>query len=224
MKCKSSERLLLEYIEGTLSPQQAGRLRIHLGKCTHCQKELEAFEKTIRLASHLRVAYPPPEVWEDFWPQLRAQIQKSQSVRKHWVPLWARVHAWRIAGAACLFVCLLSLWAVWGAGWFKVSVPADPSPFDSLIAQNFMSPISMKQLQEQLNLELQRTDATLAWGDEGSLMDEIRPQESSISSDLVNQMVRVIATQIDLEYVEDEELTDLVSSMNNRSTLAVLYK
>jgi hypothetical protein len=103
-------------------------------------------------------------------------------------------------------------------------VPAGPSPLDSLIAQNFMNKISMKQLQEQLNLELQRTDATLAWGDEGSLMDEIRPQESSISSDLVNQMVRVIATQIDLEYVEDEELTDLVSSMNNRSTLAVLYK
>lgn len=224
MKCKSSERLLLEYIEGTLSPKQGGRLRIHLGKCAHCQKELKSFEETIRLASHLRVEYPHPEVWEDFWPHLCTQIQQSQSLRKNHVPLWVSAYAWRIAGAACLLVCLLSLWAVWGAGWFKVPMPDGTSPLDSLIAQNFMNKISMKQLQEQLNLELQRTDATLAWGDEGSIMDEIRPQESAISSDLVNQMVRVIATQIDLEYVEDEELTDLVSSMNNRSTLAVLYK
>ena len=223
MKCKSAEQLLPAYIEGVLSPKQVGQLIGHIEGCFHCQKELKYFEKTLRLANTLRIQYPSPEVWENFWPQLRTEIQQNQSISQNRIPLWVRMHAWKIASAVCLLGCLLGLWGLSKNNLFKIPIMDRTSAFNGLIVQSFMSDIPVKQLQEQLSRELQRTETTLAWRDEGLLMDEIQTPESAVSHDIVNQLSTVIAREIDIEDVEDEELTDLVSSMNDRFTFASLH-
>ena len=224
MRCKSAKRLSLEYMEGTLSGRQADQLEFHLDNCLHCQKELEVFEKTIRLASSLPVAYPSPEAWENFWPTLQTKIEQSLAFEKDRVPHWLKTHAWKIASATCLLVFLLSLWGIWSYGLFRVPMMDRSPSLDERIVQSFMGEISAKQLQALLNRELQSLDTTsLTWGGESPLIDEIRPQQSAVSNDLVNQLFKVIATEVDLKYFEDEELTDLVSSMENRFILTSLH-
>ena len=83
MRCKPAEKLLLDFIEGTLPPKRKGQLENHLGKCPHCQKVLVGFEKTLQLAGSLQVNYPPAAVWEDFWPKLRSKNFAGRT-RKRW--------------------------------------------------------------------------------------------------------------------------------------------
>ena len=224
MKCKSAEQLLLDYIEGTLSSGQMDRLELHLASCSHCQQELQAFEKTIHLASSLPIKYPSPEAWENFWPRLQAKIEQNPPVEKDRILLWLRAYRWKIASVVCFLVILLSLWGIWSYDLFKVPI-ADSSPsLDERIIQGFMSEISAKQLQELLNYELQRLEETsLTWSHESFSIDEIRLRKSAPSNDLINQLFKVIATEVNLKDFEDEELTDLVSSMESKFILTSLY-
>lgn len=217
MRCKLAEKSLLAYIEGTLRPRQKDRLEYHLGKCPHCQKVLVAFEKTLQLAGSLPVKYPSSEVWESFWPKLRSKISQDTPIEDR---SWHRAHKWKIAGVAGMLVALLGFAGLWSYGLFKIPT-ADQSPsLDERIVQNFMGDISAKHLRELLNQELQRLDGTsLTWSGENLLMEETGFGQSTESNSLVSQLFEVVATEVDLEYFEDDELTDLVDSMESRLTL-----
>jgi hypothetical protein len=208
MKCQSAEKLLLEYIEDTLSPKQVGLLEVHLGDCSHCRTEMEALEKTIRLASSLPVEYPAPEKWVAFLPELWMKVEQETSAESPPRFFWSRQHAWKFAGAMCVLTLSLGLWV---ASLFKTPT-AELEPF---LLQDFTSEISVKQLQEQLN----RTEMafSLPLNYEGVIPDELQPKaasgtdaagELSTSHDLLNQLHQVIATEIDLRYFEEEALTD----------------
>ena len=206
MKCKLVEKLLPEYIEGTLSPKRANQLENHVDDCPHCQKELQAFEATLHHASSLPVEYPTPETWRAFWPSLRMRISHEQTLKENRLPLWARMHGWKMVGAACVLVLLLSLWGLSDSRLFKAST-GDPT-FDVLISPSFMAEIPVEQLREQLNHELQRLDVPSVWDSQGSLVDEIRVPNSVASTDLVNQWFNVINSEIAIESFGDDALAD----------------
>ncbi len=220
MKCKLVEKLLPSYIEGTLSPKWAHQLELHIDDCPHCQKELQAFEATIHYASSLPVEYPTPEAWRAFWPSLRMKISQRQAFEENHLPFWARAHGWKIAGVACLLALLLSLWGLSNSRLFKASA-GDPT-FDILISSSFMAEIPVEQLREQLNYELQRLDVPSIWDSRSSLVDEIRLPNSVESTALVNQWFHVITSEIDVEAVEDEALTDFVPSTSNQFAFTTL--
>lgn len=220
MRCEPAEKLLLDYIEGTLPLKPKDRLEYHLGNCLHCQEVLEGFEKTIHLAGSLPVKYPSSEAWEDFWPKLRSKVSQNPALEDR---LSLRTHKWKIAAAVCILVALLGFWGLWSYGLFKIPT-ADRSPsLDERTVQNFMGEISSKYLQELLSQELQRLDGTsLTWSGENLLMDEIGLPQSTEGNSLVSQLFEVIATEVDREYFEDDELTDLIALMESRLILASL--
>lgn len=214
MKCKLVEKLIPAYIEGTLSPKRSQQLELHIDDCPHCQKELQTFEETIHHASSLPVEYPTPEAWRVFWPTLRMRISQHQGFEENRLPLWVRMHGWKIAGVTCVLVLLLSFWGLSNSRLFKAST--DNPTFDALISSSFMAEIPVEQLREQVNHELQRLDVPLVWDNRNSLIDEIRLPNSEASTDLVNQWFDVITSEIDVESVGNEVFTDAIPSTTDR--------
>ena len=206
MKCKLVEKLLPAYIEGTLSLKRSNQLENHVDDCPHCQKELQAFEVTIHHASSIPIEYPTPEAWRAFGPSLRMRISHEQTLEENRLSLWVRMHGWKMAGAACVLILLLSLWGLSNSSLFKAST-GDPT-LDVLISPSFMAEIPAEQLREQLNHELQRLDVPSVWDSQSSLVDEIRLPNSVASTDLVNQWFNVITSEIAIESFGDEALTD----------------
>ena len=220
MKCKLVENLIPAYIEGTLSLKRSQQLELHIDDCPHCQKELQTFEETIHHASSLPVEYPTPEAWRAFWPTLRIGISQSQASEKKHLPLWIRMHGWKMAGVACVLALLLSFWGLSNSYLFKTST--DDPTFDVLISPSFMAEIPVEQLREQLNRELQSLDIPSVWDSRSSLVDEIRLPNSVASTDLVNQWFHVITAEIDVESFEDEVLTDSVPSTTDQFAFTIL--
>ena len=220
MKCKSVEKLIPAYIEGTLSPKRSQQLELHVDDCPHCQKELQTFEETIHHASSLPVEYPTPEAWKAFWPTLRVRISQSQASKENRLLLWVRMHGWKMAGVACVLALLLSFWGLSNSRLFKAST--ENPTFDALISSSFMAEIPVEQLREQVNHELQRLDVPLVWDNRRSLIDEIRIPNSEASTDLVNQWFHVITSEIDVESVGNEVFTDAIPSTTDRIDFVTL--
>ena len=220
MKCKLVEKLIPAYIEGTLPPKRSQRLELHIDDCPHCQKGLQTFEETIHYASSLPVEYPTPEAWKAFWPTLRMRISQSQTFEENRLPLWVRIHGWKIAGAACVLALLLSLWGLSNSRLFRTST--DNPTFDVLISPSFMAEIPVDQLRQQVDYELQRLDVPLVWDNRRSLIDEIRLPKPEASTDLVNQWFHVITSEIDVESVGNEVFTDAIPSTTDQIAFVAL--
>ncbi len=214
MKCKLVEKLIPAYIEGTLSPKRSQQLELHIDDCPHCQEELQTFEETIHHASSVPVEYPTPEAWKAFWPTLRMRLSQSQAFEENHLPLWVRMHGWKMASVACVLALLLSFWGLSNSRLFKAST--DNPAFDVLISASFMAEIPVDQLREQLNRELQSLDIPSVWDSRSSFVDEIRLPNSVASTDLVNQWFHVITAEIDVESFGDEVLTDTVPSTTDQ--------
>ena len=220
MKCKSVENLIPEYIEGMLAPKRSNQLELHIEDCPQCQKELQTFEETIHHASGVPVEYPTPEAWKAFWPTLRVRISQNQGVEKDRLPLWVRIHGWKMAGVACVLTLLLSFWGLSNGHLFKTST--DNPTFDVLISSSFMAEIPGDQLREQLHYELQHLDVPSIWDTRSSLVDEIQIPNSEASTDLVDQWYNVITSEIDVESVGNEVFTDAIPSTTDRIDLIAL--
>ncbi len=203
-----------------MSPKRSQELELHIDDCPHCQKELQTFEETIHHASSVPVEYPTPEAWKAFWPTLRVRISQSEAFEENRLPLWVRRHGWKMAGVACVLALLVSLWGLSNNRLFKSST--DNPTFDALISSSFMAEISVDQLRQQVNHELQRLDVPLVWDDRRSLIDEIRTPNSEASTDLVNQWFYVITSEIDVESVGNEVFTDAIPSTTDRIDFVTL--
>ena len=220
MKCKLVEKLLPAYIEGVLPPKRSEQLERHVDDCPHCRKELQTFEETIHHASSLPVEYPTPEAWRAFWPTLRMRISQHQASEENRLPFWVRMHGWKIAGAVCVLLLLLSLWGLSNTHLFKTST--DNPTFDALISSSFMAEIPVERLREQVNHELQYLDVPLVWDSRRSLVDEIRAPNSGDSTDLVNQWFYVITSEIEVESVGNDIFTDAIPSTTDRIDFVTL--
>ena len=209
---------MLDFIEGTLPPKEKGQVENHLGKCAHCQEVLVGFEKTLNLAGSLPVKYPPSEAWENFWPKLRREILQDAPLKDR---MWFRTHKWKIAGVGCLFAAILGVAGLWNYGLLKNPAGDGSSSLDERIVQNFMGEISSNDLQQVLSQELERLEgASLTWSGENLLIEDTGLRQSTDSNSFVKELLNVLASEADREYFEDDELTDLVESVESRMTLA----
>jgi hypothetical protein len=219
MKCKSVERLLLEYIDGTLNTEKAHQLESHLDNCAHCRKTLAAFEKTIQLSSSLPVEYPSSELWEAFWPNLRMKlIQQRRNKKVNIPPIWIPLHRWQVVGGAFALI-LLGLWGALTGDLLRTQRKGEVPPIDALISRSLVFDIPVKQLQEELRREIQNLDAPLIWSDEEPLADEFQPMRTVESKEIASQLFEVISAEINREPFDQEEVAEFVPS--NRRQLAL---
>ena len=72
-KCQKIEPLVSDYIDGTLSEQQATNVTSHLRSCWSCKREIADLKKTQHL---LKNFYVEPEASDTYYAQFTTQLQK----------------------------------------------------------------------------------------------------------------------------------------------------
>ncbi|NQT01857.1 MAG: zf-HC2 domain-containing protein [Planctomycetes bacterium] len=99
MSCEKIEKMLVDYADEQLSPGDSKKVAEHLEKCEHCQKILEALQRSLELSG---------VIWEDGLKEtkeIRATIQqKARNI--HWPGY---------AAAAAGIILLLTTSILWRA-------------------------------------------------------------------------------------------------------------
>jgi anti-sigma factor RsiW len=106
MRCDDAQKLLVEYMEGELGPDEQAAVRAHVETCGACASELEAFQRTMALLEDDGYAEPEPFYWTRFEAGLRARL-RDRSRRLVLVPRLQDL-APRLApiAVAVLFFCV----------------------------------------------------------------------------------------------------------------------
>ena len=87
MKCSDAHKLMGDYLEGVLAPEESGRLREHLESCADCQELLEDFDDIARQARELPRIEPSDAAWPAILRRVRAariEAAAPLSPRRKW--------------------------------------------------------------------------------------------------------------------------------------------
>jgi len=76
MKCQEIKKIISSYLEEDLQPKQFHMVTEHLNGCSGCQRELEIFQKSWALLSHVENIEPKADYISRFWTEV--------SLRKPW--------------------------------------------------------------------------------------------------------------------------------------------
>ena len=102
-ECGQRHEELIDFVEGELSPERAGRIEAHLRTCRECAAYVESLKRTFARLSDDSVPEPPPGYWT-YLPQ-RVRLEAGRRRRRRWALVLA-------PGAAALAVALMVVW--WG--------------------------------------------------------------------------------------------------------------
>ncbi len=121
MKCKRARKMLLDYVNGTLEPEDSHLVHEHTTGCDLCRRELDALSKILKIADNAEVEYPPASVWENFLPDLHKRIEREAALvfgkqyrqRLYFLPGWA----------AFVTVVILTIFAIVMPKYYPSAVP-----------------------------------------------------------------------------------------------------
>ena len=82
LDCFLSKRKMFDYIDGTLTPRKAEKLKIHLQHCLRCRKAFSGMEAVVKIASEKK----PPSFSEDFWKQFDRDLNAKLDAK-----LWQKL-------------------------------------------------------------------------------------------------------------------------------------
>jgi anti-sigma factor RsiW len=89
--CRKVKRLLVDYLEGTLSSKDKVLIEEHLRACPDCAKEAEFLSRTLKLVRLRSYKEPPEEFWAQYLPNLKKRIEEVPTVkslpRLRWRPV-----------------------------------------------------------------------------------------------------------------------------------------
>jgi len=97
LKCKRARRMLLDYVNGILGPEDSHLVHEHTTGCEPCRSELYTLNKILKVIDDAKVEYPPASVWENFLPDLHKRIEREAALifrkqykqRLYFLPGWA---------------------------------------------------------------------------------------------------------------------------------------
>lgn len=98
MSCQKCEELLLDYIEGTLTPEEKQEFRLHLENCQICQQALEQQRKILNM---LEQEIDRMEIPHDFMEQVEERLYQQPPKRRR------KSFGWRIVAVAVALGILL---------------------------------------------------------------------------------------------------------------------
>ncbi len=81
MKCEDIRKLLFEYHDESLPPEQKEEVQKHLAGCEGCRANLEEIRQTLGFLTQDRVPEREESFWVDFLPQVRSRIEQKQKTR-----------------------------------------------------------------------------------------------------------------------------------------------
>lgn len=104
-KCKDIEKILVDYSDGLLSPEEKSKVSQHLENCENCRKLLGALERSFELSNI---------IWND-------NLSDIQQVKIAAVPKVKKMHWLRPASIAASILILLTAAML----WFFYNKPAE---------------------------------------------------------------------------------------------------
>jgi anti-sigma factor RsiW len=75
MKCSDAHKLMGDYLEGVLAPEESGKLRNHLESCEDCKELLEDFDDIAQQAREL----PRLEPSDAAWPAILRRVREART-------------------------------------------------------------------------------------------------------------------------------------------------
>ncbi|OGD25929.1 MAG: hypothetical protein A2Y56_15870 [Candidatus Aminicenantes bacterium RBG_13_63_10] len=113
MNCKRAQKLISEYLDGTLDERRATQLKEHMAGCRDCRETYEDFKGIVKEARNLKTVTPPDTAWEKISGTLAgARLVDSRKLDPTIRPSHARPFfavpraAWLSAAAAVLVVAV----------------------------------------------------------------------------------------------------------------------
>jgi anti-sigma factor RsiW len=79
MRCDQVQRVLIDFLEGELSPADAAAVREHIEECRDCAAEAAAFESTRDLLRNDGYVEPSPFYWTRFNARLRQRMGRGRT-------------------------------------------------------------------------------------------------------------------------------------------------
>ena len=129
MECREAEKLLTEYIDGTLPPGKKALLEEHVKSCGACAEELAFLQRYRAKLSALEKVSAPA----DFLQQVRSRLERRSSFKKIWrvlsEPMQLRIPPEAVVAAATVLIVafILHTWQP-GKGFQRtLSLPRPPS-------------------------------------------------------------------------------------------------
>jgi len=123
MNCKHAQKLISEYVDGTLDERRAPSLEEHLAGCRDCRETFEDFKGIVREARTLKTVTPPDTAWDKISGTLAGARPAESPWKKEAARLrparafFAARHPWLSAAAAALIIAVggLALLRPWQA-------------------------------------------------------------------------------------------------------------
>ena len=118
MKCDEIKQLLIAYLDGELSAEQAAAVQQHLADCPDCAREHRLLQCTWEMLLEDDDVEPSPDFARNFWHRVRgAEPHEELSVPPGQARArLRRVLTWAPALAAGFTIAFLAGWFVGGAG------------------------------------------------------------------------------------------------------------
>ena len=113
MNCSETGKLQGEYLAGTLNRGVERRCHRHLDRCDDCRKRFAQVDP-LRIFRQLESSARDEKFWDQFWPGIRAEIEKPPSRSTFWG--FARRPVPALASAFMAILLLIG-------GWFLLSRP-----------------------------------------------------------------------------------------------------
>lgn len=142
MNCKQTEKLFSAYLEDELDVEMVRRLEQHLEKCATCEREWQAFRRTINLVSEMPIIAPSI----NFGWKLHSRLVQESSVS-----FWRRLRERLISRPVLVFEGIAALLILSMGLYFYLSTPLRSPTDNEIIVRYIMPEISASESVDQWN-------------------------------------------------------------------------
>jgi|GEM_PF-1883062 len=111
MKCRRARKMLVDYANEVLGPEDSRLVQEHVAGCDSCHRELDVLKEVLGLTDDVKVEYPPASVWESFVPDLHRRIESEAALafRKRQGRYLYLLPRWAASAAAVVLILLTSV-------------------------------------------------------------------------------------------------------------------
>ncbi len=163
MECKNIEKLLIDYIEGELSPEVKQKVEEHLSACVICQKQKQEIERVFSV-------FDQDQVPEPNWLTILNRIKKQAKARRFiYLP-----YLIPIAAAAILLFFLLPK----NNRELELMITAPPSQLVYYSSENIQEKILAELVDSEVTNRLQTMNSSIIESiDLSQLLDDLSSDE-----------------------------------------------
>jgi len=75
--CENYHQLIVEYVDGIISPENKMRLQTHLKTCAACREDLEKLQKWKGVSEQMKGKLLPDMAWDEYWQHIYNRLERG---------------------------------------------------------------------------------------------------------------------------------------------------